>query len=76
MNNEISQQQKFEEQFYKLAEQASPKFKDKWDKQINFINPSHDKMIPSFNPGALHLLSVELREEYEILRKKYFEKSL
>ena len=76
MNNEISQQQKFEEQFYKLAAQASQKFKDKWDNEVNFINPSHDKMIPSFNPGALHLLSVELREEYEILRKKYFEKSL
>ena len=35
MNNEISQQQKFEEQFHKLAEQASPKFKDKWDKLIS-----------------------------------------
>ncbi len=76
MNIEISQQQKFEEQFFKIAEQASQKFKDKWDKQIIFINPTHDKIIPSFNTGALHLLSVELREEYEILRRKYFEKSL
>ncbi len=76
MNIEIDQQQKFEEQFAKLAEGASQRFKDKWDKQITFTNPSREKMIPTLNPGALHLLSVELRKKFEILRNKYFEKSL
>ena len=76
MNKEIEQQQKFEEQFAGLVENASQRFKDKWDRQVNFINPTRDKWIPSFNIGALHLLSTDLRTKYEILRKKYFEKSL
>ncbi len=76
MNIEIDQQQKFEEQFSKLAEDASQSLQDKWDKKVTFINPTRDKWIPSFNTGALHLLSVELRKKYEILRKQYFEKSL
>ncbi len=76
MNIEIDQQQKFAEQFSKLAEGASQKFKDKWDNDISFINPTHEKMIPAFNTGAIHLLSVELRKKFEILREKYFAKSL
>ena len=76
MNKEIDQQQKFAEQFSKLVEDASQKFKDKWDKEITFINPSHERIIPSFNSGALHLLSVEQRKKFEILREKYFAKSL
>ncbi|MGH2563901.1 MAG: hypothetical protein ACRDE8_17845 [Ginsengibacter sp.] len=76
MNKEIDQQQKFAEQFSKLVEDASQKFKDKWDKEITFINPSHEKIIPSFNPGAIHLLSVEQKKKFQILREKYFAKSL
>ena len=76
MNKEIEQQQKFEEQFAKLANDASQRFKDKWDKRIDFINPTRDKWIPAFNPGSLQLLSADLRAKYELLRKRYFDKSL
>jgi hypothetical protein len=76
MNKEIDQQQKFIEQFSKLVADASQKFKDKWDNEITFINPSHEKIIPSFNSGALHLLSVEEKKKFQILREKYFAKSL
>ena len=76
MNIEIDQQQKFTEQFSKLAEDASQKFKDKWDSTVSFINPTHTKMIPTFNTGAIHLLSVEMRKKFEDLRGKYFNKSL
>lgn len=76
MNKETEQQQKFIEQFSKLAEGASQKFKEKWDHEISFINPSHEKLTPSFNSGVLHLLSIEERKKFEILRNKYFAKSL
>jgi hypothetical protein len=76
MNKEIEQQQKFTEQFFKLAEESSQKFKDKWDKEITFINPSHAKILPCFNSGALHLLSVEQKKKFQILRERYFAKSL
>lgn len=76
MNKEIDQQQKFAEQFSKLVEDASQKFKDKWDKEVTFINPSHEKIIPCFNPGAIHLLSVEQKKKFQTLREKYFAKSL
>ncbi len=76
MNIEIDQQQKFQEHFAKLAEGASQKFKDKWDKEITFTNPTREKMTPTLNSGALHLLSTELRKKFEILRHKYFEKKL
>ena len=76
MNKEIEQQQKFTEQFFKLAEEASQKFKDKWDKEITFINPSHAQILPCFNLGALHLLSVEQKKKFQILRERYFAKSL
>ncbi|MGI8583564.1 MAG: hypothetical protein ACR2KX_15305 [Chitinophagaceae bacterium] len=53
------------------------KFKVKWDKQIRFIGDQmHQKKIPVFNAGAIDLLSVELRNKFEILRDKYFHKSL
>ena len=76
MNLEREQQQKFAEQFSKLVEDASDKFKEKWDQQIKFVNPSHKKIVPSFNDGVMHLLSVELRKKFEVLRDKYFSKSL
>ncbi len=76
MNTEINQQQKFIEQFSKLAEGASQKFKDKWDQDVIFINPTHERMTPSLNSGALHLLSTEERKKFEILRNKYFAKDL
>lgn len=76
MNIENDQRQKFEDQFAVLVKDASKRFHDKWDHQINFINPSHNKWIPSFNPGAIQLLSPVARSGYEILRLKYFEKSL
>ena len=76
MNAETEQQQKFREQFSRLAEEASQKFKDKWDNEIVFINPTHEKIIPSFNPGAIHLLSTELQKKFQILRNKYFAKEL
>ena len=76
MNIEIDQQQKFAEQFSKLAEDASQRFKDKWDHEVRFVDPTHHKMIPSFNSGVIDLLSVELRKKYEILRDQYFRKEL
>lgn len=76
MNIEIDQQQKFTEQFSKLVETASERFKDKWDGNINFINPTRSKFIPSFNGNSIDLLSVELRNKFEILRNKYYAKSL
>jgi hypothetical protein len=76
MNIEIDQQQKFTEQFFKMVHDAPQRFKDKWDGNIRFINPTHTKFIPSFNGNSIDLLSVELRNKYEILRNKYYEKSL
>ena len=76
MNLEIDQQQKFTEQFSKLVETASERFKDKWDGNITFINPTRTKFIPSFNGNSIDLLSVELRNKFEILRNKYYAKSL
>ena len=76
MNIEIDQQQKFTEEFEKLAEDASQKFKDKWNNEIRFVDPTHRKLVPAFNPGVLDLLSVELRKKYELLREKYFHKAL
>ncbi|HEV8080684.1 MAG TPA: hypothetical protein VGP43_08230 [Chitinophagaceae bacterium] len=76
MNIEIDQQQKFTEEFYELVQDAPQKFKDKWDGNIKFINPTHTKFIPSFNGNTIDLLSVELRNKFEILRNRYYEKSL
>jgi len=76
MKIELEQRQKFTEQFIELTKDAPQKFKDKWDKTIQFSNPSRVKFIPIFNNGAIDSLSVALREKYEILRKKYYNKSL
>lgn len=76
MNIEIDQQQKFTEQFFALIKDAPQVFKDKWDGDILFINPTHTKFIPSFNGNSIDLLSVELRRKFEILRNKYYSKSL
>ncbi len=76
MNIEIDQQQKFTEQFLKMVHDAPQRFKDKWDGNVNFINPTHSKFIPSFNGNSIELLSVELRNKFEILRNRYYEKSL
>ncbi len=76
MNPEIEQQQKFTEQFIQLVRDASPKFKSKWDYNIQFINPTRKKLIPSFSSGVIDSLSVELRMKFEELRNKYYAKSL
>lgn len=76
MNIEIDQQQKFIEQFDTLVREAPQKFKDKWDGQINFINPTRSKFIPSFNGNSIDLLPIVLRDRFEVLRNKYFAKSL
>ncbi|MDQ2862544.1 MAG: hypothetical protein M3R50_02640 [Bacteroidota bacterium] len=76
MDKETEQQQRFIDQFLQLAEGASKKFKDKWDHNISFVNPSHEKIIPSFNDGAIHLLSTEERKKFELIRHKYFSKTL
>ena len=76
MNIEIDQQQKFAEQFSKLAHDAPQRFKDKWDGNIRFINPTHTKSIPSFNGNSIDLLGVELRRKFEILRSQYYTKTL
>ena len=76
MNLEYEQQRKFTDQFFELTKDASQKFKNKWDKTIQFSNPSRIKFIPTFNNGAIDSLSTSLREKYEILRKKYYNKSL
>lgn len=76
MNIEIEQQQKFIDEFSKMVENAPQRFKDKWDGNIRFINPTHTKFIPSFNGNSIDMLSVELRNKFEILRNKYYSKSL
>lgn len=76
MNKEVEQQQKFIEAFSKLAEGASQKFKEKWNNEVSFINPSHEKITPAFNSGTIHLLSTEERKKFEIIRHKYFLKTL
>ena len=76
VNIEIEQQQKFIEEFNELVRDAPPRFKEKWDQQINFLNPTHQKSMPVFNPGAIDALSVALRDKYEVLRKKYYNKTL
>ncbi len=76
MNLEIDQQQKFTDQFSRLVEDASPKFKTKWDNNIQFVNPTRKKIIPSFGTGVIDALSVELRVKFEKLRNKYYAKSL
>ena len=76
MNLELEQQRKFTEQFFELTKDASQKFKNTWDENILFSNPSRIKFIPTFNNGAIDSLSTPLREKYEILRKKYYDKVL
>jgi hypothetical protein len=76
MNLEYDQQRKFTDQFFELTRDASQKFKNKWDETIQFSNPSRVKFIPTFNNGAIDALSAPLREKFEILRKKYYAKSL
>lgn len=76
MNIEIDQQRKFADHFTKLVEDASPKFKNKWDNNIQFINPTRTKMIPYFGLDVIDALSVELRGKFENLRKRYYAKSL
>ena len=76
MNIEIDQQQKFTEAFAKLVYDAPQRFKDKWDGTIRFINPTRSKFIPSFNGNTIDMLPVELRNKFEILRNKYYAKSL
>ena len=76
MNIEIDQQQKFTEQFSKMVEGAPQRFKDKWDGNIWFVNPTRTKFIPSFNGNTIDLLSVELRNKFEELRNKYYAKAL
>jgi hypothetical protein len=76
MKLEFEQQRKFTEQFIELTKDAPKKFKDTWDETINFSNPSRIKFIPTFNNGAIDSLSVALRDKYEILRKKYYDKLL
>lgn len=76
MNIEISQQQKFREQFEELVKDAPRKFKDNWDDEIKFVNPTRSKMIPQFSHGLIDFLPIEIRTRYEILRNKYYTKSL
>lgn len=76
MNNELDQQRKFTEQFLELIKEASPKFKEKWDDNIQFSNPSRTKYIPTFSAGVINLLSVALRDKFEVLRSRYYSKSL
>lgn len=76
MNIELDQQRKFTEQFFALTKDASEKFKNKWDETIQFSNPSRLKNVPTFNNGAIDSLSAPLREKFEILRKKYYNKTL
>ncbi|MEO8412899.1 MAG: hypothetical protein ABI472_04540 [Ginsengibacter sp.] len=76
MSLELDQQRKFTELFLDLTKDASEKFKSKWDETVQFSNPSRTKFIPTFNNGAIDALSAQLREQYEILRKKYYNKSL
>ena len=76
MNLEAEQQRKFTDLFFELTKDASQKFKNTWDQTIQFSNPSRVKFIPTFNNGALDALSASLREKFEILRKRYYAKSL
>lgn len=76
MNIEIEQQQKFIEEFNELVKDAPVKFKEKWDEQIQFLNPTHQKSMPVFNPGAIDALPIALRDKYELLRRKYYNKTL
>jgi len=76
MNLESEQQRKFTELFFELTKDAPQKFKNKWDQTVQFSNPSRVKFIPTFNNGAIDALSASLREKYEVLRKKYYAKSL
>ncbi len=76
MNLEISQQQKFREQFEQLVKDAPKKFKDNWDEDIQFINPSRNKIIPQFRHGLIDFLPIEMRNKFEIIRNKYYSKSL
>jgi len=76
MNLELEQQRKFKDQFFNLTEDAPQKFKNIWDGNIQFSNPSRLKIIPTFNNGAIDSLSTHLREKFEILRKKYYNKAL
>ena len=76
MNREIDQQQKFAEQFSKLIENAPKKFKDKWDGEIKFINSARTKLTPSFNSNLIDMLPAVYRTQFEILRNKYYSKTL
>ncbi len=76
MNLEIEQQLKFAEQFSKLIENAPQKLKDKWDGEIKFIRPAQTKIIPSFNSNIIDVLPAPYRTQFEILRKKYYSKTL
>lgn len=76
MNIEISQQQKFREEFEELVKDAPQKFKDSWDQEINFINPTRSKIIPQFKHGLIDFLPIDLRTKFEILRNKYYTKTL
>ena len=76
MNLEIDQQQKFAEQFFKLIEDGPQKFKDKWDGEIKFINSARTKLIPSFNSNLIDMLPAAYRTQFEILRNKYYAKTL
>jgi len=76
MKLELAHQRKFTDQFFDLTKDAPQKFKNIWDENIQFSNPSRVKFIPTFNNGAIDSLSASLREKYEILRKKYYDKTL
>ena len=76
MNIEISQQQKFREQFEELVKDAPKKFKDNWDENIQFINPTRNRLMPQFKHGLIDILPVEMRNKFEVLRNKYYSKSL
>jgi hypothetical protein len=76
MNLELEQQRKFKDQFLELIKEASPKFQEKWDDNIQFSNPSRTKFIPTFSAGVINLLSVSLRDKFETLRSRYYAKTL
>jgi hypothetical protein len=76
MNIEITQQQKFREQFELLVKDAPKKFKENWNDEIAFVNPTRSKIIPQFTHGLIDFLPIDLRNKYEILRNKYYTKSL
>ncbi len=76
MNLEIDQQQKFAEQFFKLIENAPHKIREKWDGEIKFINHVRSKIIPAFNSNLIDMLPAVHRSKFEILRNKYYAKTL